>query len=64
MYEISLSVTIPVYNEAENISPLTERLNTALAGWGKPVEIVFIDDGSTDRTLDLLKEAQARDCEE
>ena len=61
MYEISLSVTIPVYNEAENISPLTERLNTALAGWGKPVEIVFIDDGSTDRTLDLLKEAQARD---
>ena len=61
MYEISLSVTIPVYNEAENISPLTERLNTALAGWSKPVEIVFIDDGSTDRTLDLLKEAQARD---
>jgi len=61
VYEISLSVTIPVYNEAENISPLTERLNTALAGWGKPVEIVFIDDGSTDRTLDLLKEAQARD---
>jgi len=61
VYEISLSVTIPVFNEAENISPLTERLNTALAGWGKPVEIVFIDDGSTDRTLDLLKEAQARD---
>jgi dolichol-phosphate mannosyltransferase len=61
MDDISLSVTIPVYNEAENIPPLTERLKTALSDWGKPVEIVFIDDGSTDRTLDLLREAQARD---
>src|SRR5262249_35075870 len=59
--DISLSVTIPVYNEAENIRPLMAKLDTALSGWGQAAEVVFIDDGSTDRTLELLKEAQARD---
>jgi dolichol-phosphate mannosyltransferase len=59
--EISLSIVIPVYNEAENIPPLFEKLGAALADWPEGVEIVFVDDGSTDGTLRLLKEAQARD---
>jgi len=58
---ISLSVVIPVYNEAENIDPLVERLQAALAAWREDWEVVFVDDGSTDSTLELLKRAQQRD---
>src|SRR6266567_6661168 len=54
----SLTVVIPVYNEVDNIQPLLERLGAALASWPGALEILFVDDGSTDRTLDLLKQAQ------
>jgi glycosyltransferase involved in cell wall biosynthesis len=54
----SLSVVIPVYNEAENIPPLLERLQAALAGWSAAAEFLFVDDGSSDTTLELLKRAQ------
>jgi glycosyltransferase involved in cell wall biosynthesis len=54
----SLSVVIPVYNEAENVPPLIERLQAALDGWSGEVEFLFVDDGSTDQTLELLKRAQ------
>ena len=57
----SLTVVIPVYNEVDNIQPLLERLGAALASWPGALEILFVDDGSTDRTLDLLKEAQRSD---
>ena len=57
-----LSVVIPVYNEAENIPPLVERVVRALRDVAGPVEVLFVDDGSTDRTLALLKEAQEKDA--
>ncbi len=57
----SLTVVIPVFNEAENVQPLVERLESALRDWAGPLEILFVDDGSTDGTLGLLKQAQARD---
>lgn len=56
-----LSVVIPVFNEAENVSALTARLREALSGLARPVEILFVDDGSTDRTLDELRRAQRAD---
>jgi glycosyltransferase involved in cell wall biosynthesis len=59
---IALSVVIPVYNEAENIRPLVERLESALRAAPGPIEMLFVDDGSTDQTLSLLKEAQAKDA--
>ena len=62
MESISLSVVIPVYNEAENIRPLLERLKSALGEAPGQAEILFVDDGSTDRTLALLREAQRRDA--
>jgi glycosyltransferase involved in cell wall biosynthesis len=61
METVALSVVIPVYNEAENIRSLVEQLRAALAGWAGPAEFLFVDDGSTDRTLDELREAQAVD---
>ncbi|HEV2492653.1 MAG TPA: glycosyltransferase family 2 protein [Terriglobia bacterium] len=57
----SLTAVIPVYNEAENVALLVERLSAALADWTGPVEILFVDDGSTDQTLELLERAQQRD---
>ena len=61
MEGVSLSIVVPVYNEAENIAPLVERVQSALADWPGSVEIIFVDDGSTDSTLDLLKRAQESD---
>ncbi len=58
---ISLTLVIPVYNEAENIQPLLQRLTSALEAWPGRVEILFVDDGSRDSTLDLLKCAQEAD---
>ncbi len=57
----SLSVIIPVYNEEENILPLLEQLQAAVRDWGGQVEFLFVDDGSTDATLELLKRAQPRE---
>ncbi len=58
----SLSIVIPVYNEEDNIGSLVARLKEAMSGWEGSVEILFVDDGSSDRTLELLKEAQAGDA--
>ena len=58
----SLSIVIPIYNEEDNIGPLMARITEALSGWEGSVEILFIDDGSSDRSLELLKEAQAKDA--
>jgi glycosyltransferase involved in cell wall biosynthesis len=57
----SLSIVIPVYNEEGNIRPLVARISEAMSGWQGAVEILFVDDGSSDRTLELLKESQAED---
>lgn len=58
---MTLSVVIPVYNEEESIRLLYEKLKAALDLLHKEYEILFIDDGSTDRTLSILEEIQAKD---
>jgi len=44
----TISVLIPIFNEEENISPLYDKLTTALKKAGRPYEVIFIDDGSMD----------------
>ncbi len=61
METVALSVVIPVYNEAENVRPLLDRLDSALRDWPGKIEIIFVDDSSTDSTLELLKQAQECD---
>ncbi len=50
----TLSILIPVYNEVDNIFPLFESLTKALKKTERPYEVIFIDDGSTDGSLDVL----------
>ena len=52
-----VSVIIPLFDEAENIDPLMSALLPAMDGLGRPYEIIVIDDGSTDATLDKLTAA-------
>ena len=59
--ELELSVIIPVYNEEDNIEPLYSSLNDVLLNLGKPYEIIFIDDGSRDRTRDVLRKLNELD---
>ena len=50
-----LSIVIPVYNEESNLVPLMERLYHVVEGTGRPFEIIFTNDGSRDRSLEILQ---------
>jgi dolichol-phosphate mannosyltransferase len=52
---IDISVVIPVYNEALNINLLYERLTKVLKSIGGSYELIFVNDGSRDNSIDLLK---------
>ena len=56
-----LSVVIPVYNEAPNLEPLHQELTDSLARWGRPYELIFVDDGSRDGSVETLERMQQRD---
>jgi dolichol-phosphate mannosyltransferase len=58
MSRVSLSIVIPVCNEEENVQTLVERLVSVLGDWPGGAEILFVDDGSTDSTLEALGRAQ------
>lgn len=51
-----VSVVVPVYNEEEAVAPLVELVDSVLTDGGISSEIVIVDDGSRDRTLDRLRE--------
>lgn len=55
-----LSVIVPVKDERDNIAPLLERLAAALVPTHLDYELVFVDDGSTDDTFQLLDDAAVR----
>src|SRR5438309_2740140 len=56
-----VSVFLPVFNEEPNLQPLHEKLNRALAQLGRAAEIIYVDDGSTDGSLNVLRDIAARD---
>lgn len=53
--EIYISFVVPVFNEAGNVAPLHQEIVAVGKKIGKPYEIIFVNDGSTDGTLQELK---------
>ena len=58
---VDLSLVIPIYNEEAVLPELLKRARSALDALGKPWEIVFVDDGSADRSFDMLRDAAGTD---
>ncbi|AKB35857.1 Glycosyltransferase [Methanosarcina siciliae C2J] len=52
--QLYLSVIIPIYNEEETILDLRNKLNDVLSPMGERYEIIFVDDGSTDKSFERL----------
>lgn len=56
---VDLSVTVPLFNEEDNAKPLYDELVAALEPLPLEYEIIFVDDGSQDRTVGRLEKASA-----
>ena len=56
-----LSLVVPVYNEAENLTPLCQRIQAVLDPMGWSYELIFVDDGSTDDSAEILVDLHAQD---
>ena len=53
---MKLSLIVPCYNEAENVAAFQDAVISAFDGCGYDYEIIFVDDGSTDGTTEILRE--------
>lgn len=58
---LDLSVVIPVFNEAENLEALCQEFTDTLSAWGRPFEVLVVDDGSSDGSFEILHRLQAAD---
>ena len=56
-----LSLFLPVLNEEDNLRPMHARIREALSELGKTAEVIYVDDGSTDKSLQILREIAADD---
>src|SRR3954462_3593040 len=61
MAAVDLTVVIPIRNEAASLPELHRELTETLTGWGRPYEIIVVDDGSTDESFEILARLQAVD---
>jgi glycosyltransferase involved in cell wall biosynthesis len=62
MTSVDVSVVVPVYNNAATLPELIDRLIAVLEPMQRPFELIFVDDGSRDGSLVLLRERAARDA--
>jgi glycosyltransferase involved in cell wall biosynthesis len=51
-----LSLFLPVLNEEPNLRPMHAKISEALNALGKTAEVIYVDDGSTDKSLEILRE--------
>ncbi len=57
---MKLTIVVPCYNEAESLPELFEKLESVVASRGYDAEYIFVDDGSTDGTLEVLRDLARR----
>ncbi len=57
---IQNSVTVPVFNEHENLEALVSRIEAAMNAIGHPWELILVDDGSSDRSFEKIRELSSR----
>ena len=57
---MEISVVIPVYNNASSIEELTDRLSRTFASTATIYEVIFINDGSTDGSIEILREVGSK----
>lgn len=55
-----LSIMVPLYNEEGNVMALLDRIQGVMSAIGRSYEVVLVDDGSTDGTVAIVKEAVAK----
>lgn len=60
-HRCEISVVVPLYNEEDAVGELYERLKKVLNGFNRSYEIVFVDDGSRDRTFELARAIGEKD---
>ncbi len=58
---MNISIVVPAHNEEDNVAALHREIRRALAEVPETVEILFVDDGSTDRTAERVRELQRSD---
>jgi len=58
---VKISIVVPLFNEEESLVELHERLSKAVCSLEKPIEFLFIDDGSTDNSMRVLSELHNKD---
>lgn len=56
-----ISIVIPVYNEENNILPLYDEIKRSVSGLSNTCEILFVDDGSIDKSVERIKEVSSKD---
>ena len=56
-----ISLVVPLLNEEESILPLINEIRKAIKPLNKPYEVIFVDDGSTDGSLKIIKDAAKTD---
>lgn len=59
---IELSVVIPIRNEAPSLPELYREFTETLAAWGRPYELILVDDGSTDDSFEIMARIQSTDA--
>lgn len=58
--KVEYSVILPCYNEADSLVELSDRLVNVFSTYGKEYELIFIDDGSTDHTFEILEQIKIK----
>ena len=56
-----LSIVIPAYNEGDNVQKVYDRLKSVQSSFQAPFEIIFVNDGSVDGSMDIMKRLAASD---